>query len=232
MKPHLKKTWCLSKLDSHFFARMEQLLHLYSLPYDPAYPVLCFDERPCYLIGDTMTPLNPQPGQIAKEHYAYTKHGSYCLLAAIEPHTAKRLAQLPLQRTKREYALFLQHIAHAYPEATKICLVQDNLNTHDKSALYETFAPAAAFALAQRFEFYFTPKSASWLNLIEIEFSALSRQCLQRRIPTQAQMEREVLTLLQERQDKGIKITWQFSLEKARDKFERHYQALNKCNIT
>jgi transposase len=211
---------------------MEQLLHLYSLPYDPAYPVVCFDERPCYLIGETMTPLNPQPGKVAKEHYAYTKHGSCCLLAAIEPLTAKRLAHLPAQRTKREYALFLRYLAAAYPEAVKIRLVQDNLNTHDLSALYETFSPPEAFALAQRFEFYFTPKSGSWLNMIEIEFSALSRQCLKRRIPTQEQMEREILALLQERQDKGITITWQFSLQKARDKFERHYQTLNPCNDT
>jgi transposase len=211
---------------------MEQLLHLYALPYDPAYPVVCFDERPCYLIGETMTPLNPQPGHVAKEHYAYTKEGSCCLLAAIEPLTARRLAQLPLQRTKREYALFLQHLAQAYPNATRIRLVQDNLNTHDLSALYETFAPQEAFAVAQRFEFYYTPKGASWLNMIEIEFSALSRQCLKRRIPTQEQMEREIMALLQERQDKGITINWQFSLQKARSKFDRHYQALLKCNAT
>jgi transposase len=207
---------------------MEQLLHLYALPYDPAYPVICFDERPCYLIGETMTPLNAQPGHVAKEHYAYTKHGSCCLLAAIEPLSAKRVAQLPFQRTKREYALFLKHLAQAYPQATKIRLVQDNLNTHDLSALYETFSPQEAFALAQRFEFYYTPKGASWLNMIEIEFSALSRQCLSRRIPTQEQMEREVMALLQERQDKGIKINWQFSLQKARTKFDRHYQKLVK----
>lgn len=213
---------------------MESLLHLYALPYDPAYPVLCFDERPCYLIGETMTPLNPQPaqngkpGKAAKAHYAYTKHGSCCLLAAIEPLTAKRLAQLPLQRTKREYAVFLKHIAQTYPEAIKIRLVQDNLNTHDFSALYETFAPAEAFALAQRFEFYFTPKGASWLNMIEIEFSALSRQCLSRRIPTQEQMEQEVLALLREREHKGIKINWQFSLQAARDKFQRHYPDIHQ----
>jgi DDE superfamily endonuclease len=202
---------------------MEQLLHLYALPYDPAYPVLCFDERPCYLIGETMTPLNPQPAKVAKEHYAYTKNGSCCLLAAIEPLTAKRLAQLPARRTKREYAMFLKHIAQAYPDALKIRLVQDNLNTHDISALYETFSPEEAFALAQRFEFYYTPKSASWLNMIEIEFSALSRQCLSRRIPTHEQMEQEVLALLREREHKSIKIDWQFSLQAARDKFQRHY---------
>jgi hypothetical protein len=138
LKPHLKKTWCIGHLDSNFIARMEQLLHLYSLPYDPAYPVVCFDERPCFLIGEVMAPLNPQPGHVAKEHYAYSKNGSCCLLAAIEPRTGTRLAQLHHQRTKREYALFLQALAQRYSQAIKIRLVQDNLNTHNLSALYET----------------------------------------------------------------------------------------------
>jgi hypothetical protein len=215
-------------MDSNFIARMEQLLHLYSLPHDAAYPVVCFDERPCFLIGDIMAPLNPQPGQAAREHYAYSKNGSCCLLAAIEPRTGTRLAQLHHQRTKREYALFLQALAHRYPQAIKIRLVQDNLNTHSMSALYETFPAEQAFALAQRFEFHFTPKSASWLNMIEIEFSALSRQCLNRRIPSFEQMEREVLALMQERERKAILINWQFSLHKARDTFQKHYSAIHK----
>ena len=138
------------------------------------------------------------------------------------------MAQLQHQRTKREYALFLQALAHRYPAALKIRLVQDNLNTHSLSALYETFAPEQAFALAQRFEFHFTPKSASWLNMIEIEFSALSRQCLNRRIPTFDQMEREVLTLVQEREHQAIKINWQFSIQKARETFHKHYSALRQ----
>lgn len=207
---------------------MEDLLHLYSLPYDPSYPVVCFDERPCFLIGEVMAPLNPQPGHAAKEHYAYTKNGSCCLLAAIEPLTGQRLAQLHPQRTKREYALFLQTLAAQYPDALKIRLVQDNLNTHCKSALYETFAAEQALALAQRFEFHFTPKSASWLNMIEIEFSALSRQCLNRRIPTLEIMEREVLALVKQRQDKAIKIDWQFSIQKARNTFQNHYLAIRE----
>jgi DDE superfamily endonuclease len=125
---------------------MEQILWLYALPYDPLYPVVCFDERPCFLIGEAVAPLNLAPGQVAKEHYAYTKEGSCCLLAAIEPLTGARLSKLYEQRTKREYALFLQELALRYPQAHKIRLVQDNLNTHDLSSLYETFAPAEAFA--------------------------------------------------------------------------------------
>lgn len=140
---------------------MEQILWLYALPYDPLYPVVCFDERPCFLIGEAVAPLNMSPGQVAKEHYAYTKEGSCCLLASIEPLTGTRLARLYKQRTKREYAWFLKALSEKYPQAMKIRLVQDNLNTHDLSSLYETFAPEQAFALAQRFEFYFTPKCAS-----------------------------------------------------------------------
>ena len=206
---------------------MESLLHLYGLPYDPKHPLVCFDERPCFLIGEVMAPLNPQPGQVAKEHYAYTKNGSCCLLAAIEPKTGIRLAQLYPQRTKREYALFLKELSLRYPDAQTIHLVQDNLNTHCKSALYETFAAEEAFALSQRFEFHFTPKSASWLNMIEIEFSALSRQCLNRRIPTMEIMAKEVLALVQEREQKAIKINWQFSIPKARTTFQNHYDGLH-----
>ena len=207
---------------------MERILWLYSLPYDPRFPVLCFDERPCFLIGDAITPVNVQPGRVAREHYAYQKNGSCCLLACLEPLTGARLAQLQPQRTKHEVALFLKALSHKYPHAHKIRLVWDNLNTHDISALYETFEPQEAFDLAQRFEFYFTPKSASWLNMIEIEFSALSRQCLSRRIPSFEKMQREIQARVQEREDKGILINWQFSLQAARNKFQRHYQALHK----
>ncbi len=166
---------------------------------------------------------------------AYSKNGSCCLLAALQPLTGTRLGQVHKQRTKREYALLLKALAARYPDALKILLVQDNLNTHCLSALYETYEAEEAeeaFALAQRFEFHFTPKSASksasWLNMIEIEFSALSRQCLNRRIPTQEKLECEVLSLLQERQDKAIKINWQFSIHKARPTFETAYSGIRK----
>jgi hypothetical protein len=209
---------------------MEQLLWLYALPYDPQYPVICFDERPCFLIGDRVEPLALQTGKVRKEHYAYEKLGSCALLAAIEPLTGQRVAQVHARRTKREYALFCQALAAAYPEAIKIRLVQDNLNTHDISAFYENLPADEAFALAERFEFYFTPKSASWLNMIEIEFSALTRLCLDRRIPSMTQLEREVLTLISERCSNKIKINWQFSIQSARTKFNSHYFALHEDN--
>jgi len=217
-------------LDSRFLARMEQILGLYALPYDPLFPVVCFDERPCFLIGDLIEPLTLQSGKVRKEHYAYEKLGSCALLAAIEPLTGKRLAQVYSQRTKREYTLFCQALAAMYPEAIKIRLVQDNLNTHDISAFYENLPADEALALAERFEFYFTPKSASWLNMIEIEFSALARQCLHRRIPTIAQLEHEILALVNERSSKQIKINWQFSIQSARSKLNSQYSAVQPDN--
>jgi hypothetical protein len=210
---------------------MEQILELYAMPYDPLYPVVCYDERPCFLIGDKVEPLALQTGKVRKEHYAYEKLGSCSLLASIEPLTGKRLAQVYPQRTKREYALFCQALANMYPEAIKIRVVQDNLNTHDISAFYENLPADEALALAERFEFYFTPKSASWLNMIEIEFSALARQCLHRRIPTITLLEREILALVHERCSRHIKIDWQFSIHSARTKLNSHYTTVQTDNI-
>jgi hypothetical protein len=209
---------------------MEQILKLYALPYDPQYPVICFDERPCFLIGDKVEPLSLQTGKVRKQHYAYEKLGSCALLAAIEPLTGRRLAQVHERRTKREYALFCQALAATYPDAVKIRLVQDNLNTHDTSSFYENLPADEAFALTERFEFYFTPKSASWLNMIEIEFSALARLCLNRRIPSIEELERNILAFVSERHAKHIKINWQFSIQSARSKLNSHYTAVHADN--
>jgi hypothetical protein len=231
LQPHLKRTWCIGKLDSRFIAQMERILWLYALPYDPDYPVICYDERPCFLIGDQIEPLALQSGQVRKEHYAYEKLGSAALLAAIEPLTGRRLAQVKPRRTKQEYAGFCQALAQAYPEAIKIRLVQDNLNTHDISAFYEHLPADQAWALAQRFDFFFTPKSASWLNMIELEFSALARLCLDRRIPSFEKLETEISTFLAERDRQHLKLTWQFSIQAARHKFNSHYSTVHPDNV-
>jgi len=151
-------------------------------------------------------------------------------LAAIEPLTGYRLAQVHAQRTKKEYTWFCQALAAQFPQALKIRLVQDNLNTHDTSAFYENLPADEAQALAERFEFYFTPKSASWLIMIEIEFSALTRLCLDRRIPTQQQLEQEVLALVAQRRQNKVKITWQFSVQSARSKLNSHYVKVQPDN--
>jgi DDE superfamily endonuclease len=213
-----------------FLARMEALLALYAEPPDRKMPVICFDERPCFLICETVAPLPMTTGKVAKEHYAYEKNGSCTLLAAIEPLTGQRLALVRTQRTKKEYAEFCQALVAAWPEAKKIRLVQDNLNTHNASSFYENLPAEEAFALAQKIEFHYTPKSASWLNMIEIEFSALARECLHRRIPSQEMLAREVLALVKERAEKQLKINWQFSLKTAREKLNSHYSRVNAEN--
>jgi hypothetical protein len=205
-------------------------LALYALPIDPAYPVVCFDERPCFLIGETLLPRPMRKGEIRKQHYEYEKLGSCALLAAIEPLTGRRLGQVFERRTKREFTLFCQELSAAYPQARRIRLVLDNLNTHNASSFYEHLSAEEAFALAERFEFIYTPKGASWLNMIECEFSAISRQCLDRRIATVKRLRSEVLALLKERSAKAIKIHWQFSIEAARSKLNSHYTRVNSTN--
>lgn len=175
------------------------------------------------LLGEVVAPLAMKQGQVRKEHSTYERNGSCALLAAIEPLTGRRFAQVSAQRTKKEYTQFCQLLAQAYPDAKKIRLVQDNLNTHNASSFYEHLPADQAFNLAQRFEFHYTPKSASWLNMIEIEFSALARQCLNRRIPDILTLEKQVLALVARRNKKRIKINWQFSIQKARTKMHKHY---------
>ena len=169
-------------------------------------------------------------GEIAKQHYEYEKLGSCALLAAIEPLTGRRFGQVHQRRTKREFTEFCQALSTAYPQAKRIRLVLDNLNTHNASSFYEHLSAEQAFALAERFEFIYTPKSASWLNMIECEFSVVSRQCLDRRIATVEQLDTEVLALLEERSAKGIKIHWQFGIQAARSKLNSKYTRVNAAN--
>jgi len=209
---------------------MERILELYARPYDARFPVVCYDERPCFLIGELMKGIEMKAEQVKKEHYAYEKLGSCSLLATIEPLTGKRIADVFSQRRKIEFALHFQKVAARYAEAEQIIVILDNLNTHDESAFYEVFEAEEARRLSKKFRFVKTPKSASWLNMIEIEFSAISRLCLDRRIPTKEKLEKEVLAIIKEREEKQIKINWQFSIETARTKLNRHYSEVNPAN--
>jgi len=230
LQPHRQRQWCIGRVNGEYLARLEAVLSLYARPYDPHRPVVCFDERPCFLLGEAVDGLAPQPGQPAKQHYAYSKHGSCCVLAAVEPLTGRRLYQGRGQRTKREYVQFLQQLARRYPDAHTIYVVQDNLNTHTLSALYDCLPATLARTLAARFCFVYTPKGGSWLNQIELDFSALSRQCLQRRIPTQAQLPYQVHCWSHVRQAQQVKIHWQFPIEQACQTPNSHYQKVNKVN--
>lgn len=226
----MKKQWCISKITPGFIASMERILWLYSLPYDPEYPLLCFDESPCFLIEQTQEPIPMRCGDVVKENYKYKKNGSCALLACIEPLEGTRIAKVYGQRTAKEYTDFMQRLAEAYPQAKKIRLIQDNLNTHQPSSFYKYLPADQAFELEQKFEWNYTPKSASWLNMIEIEFSALTKQCLGRRIPNQQELEKQIMAIIKERNDSKIKIEWQFSQSDARDKLNRHYSKVNQEN--
>jgi hypothetical protein len=209
---------------------MEDVLHLYSLPYDERRPVVCFDELPVQLRADVVEELPMQAGKPARFDYEYAREGTASVLVAFEPLTGKRLVETSPQRTKADYCRFQQRVAAFFPKADKVVLVQDNLNTHGPSAFYENLPPAAAFALAQRFEFHYTPKKGSWLNIAELELSALSRLCLSRRLSSIAQLDREIQALVKERNKLQIKVEWQFSLPQAREKLRRHYEKVKPKN--
>ncbi len=202
---------------------MEDMLHLYELPYDPKRPLICVDERPCQLIDDILVPLPMEPGQSKREDYHYQRNGVCTVFIAFEPLRGRRWVQVRKQRTKKDYAAFMQDLAQHYPQADQLVIVQDNLNTHSPGSFYAAFTPEQAFALAQRFEMHYTPTQASWLNMVEIELSILSKQCLDRRIGDMQTLEREVLAWAKERNAKRATVHWQFTQSKARDKFKRFY---------
>ena len=202
---------------------MEQLLHLYEIPYDPMKPLICFDERPCQLIGNTLQPIPMKPGKPVREHYEYQRNGTACLFLAVEPLTGFRLVEIRERRTKIDYAQFMKKLAQHYSKVQQITVVQDNLNTHTPAAFYEAFQPEVAFQLAQKFDMRFTPKKASWLNMAEIELSAFGKQCLHRRIENMKTLKKEVYALAKERNQKQISIQWRFTKNQARDKFVNHY---------
>lgn len=189
---------------------MEDLLDLYEQPYDPKRPVICFDERPCQLIGDVIIPIPLKPGSTKKEHYEYVRNGTCCIFLAFEPRAGKRLIWVNKRRTKIDYANFMKMLADHYPDAETILLVQDNLNTHTAGSFYEAMPPEDAFELAKRFEYHYTPKKGSWLNMAEIELAALSKQCLDRRIADMNKLAHEVSIWEQERNGIRASVRWRF----------------------
>jgi hypothetical protein len=205
---------------------MEQVLDIYEHPYDPAYPVVCFDERPCQLLGDVLMPIPMKPGRVERQDYEYKRNGTCVVLMAIEPLAGRRAVTVTERRTKNDYAGFMKALAASYPDAVKIILVQDNLNTHNPSSFYETFPAAEAFALAQRFEMKYTPKKASWLNMAEIELSVLSKQCLDRRIAEIHTLAVEVNAWTKRRNRLKAGISWNFTKNDARQKLSRLYNTI------
>ena len=205
---------------------MEQVLDTYEQSYDPRRPVVCFDERPCQLLGDVLVPIPMKPGNVERQDYHYERHGTCVVLMAIEPLSGRRMVKVTERKTKKDYAEFMKNLASHDPDAQKIVLVQDNLNTHNPSSFYEVFAAPEAFALSERFAMTYTPKKASWLNMAEVELSALSKQCLDRRIADMRTLAREVTIWSSKRNRLRTKITWQFTKNKARQKLSKLYDSI------
>ena len=206
---------------------MEQVLDVYKQPYDPLYPVVCMDESPKQLIAEKRIPLPAKPGQVARYDYEYSRRGSCNIFIATEPLMGKRLVRVTEQRTKQDWARFVEEIAKHYQHAEQITLVMDNLNTHEAGSLYETFKPEKAKALLDRFAFVYTPKHGSWLNMAEIELRVLSTQCLNRRLDSMREVNRHVTAWETVRNNKDATINWRFTTDDARIKLLRLYPTID-----
>jgi len=209
-----------------FVAHMEMVLDVYKRPFDPRFPVICMDESPKQLIGETKIPISASPGKCAKYDYEYKRYGVCNIFMACEPLAGKRLVKITATRKKTDWSHFLSEIAILYEKTEKITLVMDNLNTHTPGALYETFQPDKAKALLDKFEFVYTPKHGSWLNMAEIELNVLIGQCLNRRIDNFEDVRRQTAAWQQFRNNKNATVNWQFTAEDARIKLSRLYPTL------
>ena len=206
---------------------MERVLDVYKRPYDKNYPVVCMDESPKQLIEGGRKSTAMKPGQEARVDYEYIRNGVANIFMANEPLRGKRFVKVTEFKTKKDWAMFIKEVSEKYyPKAKRITLVMDNLNTHSASAFYETFKPKEAKKLWDRFEFIFTPKHGSCLNMAEIELHVLNGQCLNRHISTLEKVREEVEAWETHRNDKHRKINWQFTNKDARIKLKRLYPSI------
>ncbi|MFC1896023.1 IS630 family transposase [Thermodesulfobacteriota bacterium] len=224
LKPWRQKGWVIPpEQNGSFVANMEKVLDVYKRPFDPFHPVVCMDESPKQLIGETKRSIPASPGKPARYDYEYCRRGVYNIFLACEPLIGKRMVTITERKTKQDWATFLEQIAGLYKTAEKITLVMDNLNTHEPGAFYETFPPEKAKALWDRFEFVYTPKHGSWLNMAEIELNVLTGQCLNRRIDDIKVVRKEVRAWQDFRNNRDAKVNWQFTAKDARIKLSRLY---------
>ena len=208
---------------------MEDVLEVYKRPYDPKRPVVCLDETSKQLIGETRTPVPAAPGQVAHYDCEYVRNGVANIFMIFEPLAGQRDVEVTVRRTKKDYAQCLRKLSdERYPDAEIIVLVQDNLNTHSPASLYEAFEPAEAKRLAERFEFHYTPKHGSWLDVAEIELGILGRQCLSQRIDNIEELRRQVNAWEKSRDKAHVKVDWQFTTTDARIKLKRLYPSVEE----
>jgi len=208
---------------------MEDVLEVYTRPYDPRFPQVCMDEMPEQLLGETRASLPVKPGTVARIDHEYAREGVANVFLFCEPLRARRWAEVTARRTKQDWAHQIQALVDVhYPDAERIVLVIDNLNTHSPASLYDTFPSAEAKRLADKLEIHYTPKHGSWLNIAEIELSVLSRQCLDRRIPNAATLQSEITAWQQHRDRLGGTVDWRFTTADARIKLKRLYPSFHE----
>lgn len=206
---------------------MEDVLEVYQRPYDPKHPQVCLDEASKQLIGETRLPVPAVPGRAAREDYEYVRNGTVNLFMMFEPLASRRHVRVTNRRTKKDFAEAIKELAdERYPDAEKIVLVMDNLNTHSPASLYEAFEPAEARRLAEKLEVHYTPKHGSWLDMAEIELGIMNRQCLNRRIGNTTTLQHEVAPWENERNRRSTKVNWQFTTADARVKLRRLYPSI------
>lgn len=216
------------KLTEDFIWRMEEILDLYDGPYDKNYPLICFDERPYQLLSDVYPRITVMPGQVEKYDYEYKRNGTCNIFVFYEPHTGWRHVKVTEQRRAIDVAECMREIVDKFfPKARKVRIVKDNLNVHSPGSLYKAFPPEEARRILKKLEYHYTPKHASWLNMVEIEIGILARQCLDRRIPYMEELKREILTWEKERNKRRAKINWCFKNEDARKKLEKYYPSFS-----
>jgi transposase len=224
LKPWRRDMWCIPQINGEYVARMEDVLDLYAEAPDPERPVVCFDETPVQLIGEVRQPIPAEPGQLERYDYEYRRNGTVNLFVFLDVNRPWRKVKVTGRRTARDYAHCMRDLADThYPEASCIRVVQDNLSTHTAGALYEAFPPAEARRILRRLEFHYTPKHASWLNMVEIEIGVLNCQCLGRRIDNADFLTSEIAAWERQRNAAGARIDWMFTTDKARAKMGRAY---------
>jgi hypothetical protein len=217
-----------AKASGEFVWHMEDVLDVYRRPYDPRCPNICLDETSKQLLADVRAGQAMKPGRVAREDYEYERHGVANLFLWCEPLTGRRHVEVTDRRTKEDWARVVKDLVDShYPDAERIVLVMDNLNIHTPAALYEAFEPAEAKRIADKLEIHHTPKHGSWLDIAEIELSALARQCLDRRIPDQDTLIKEVAAWEQERNAAQVTVDWQFTTADARVKLKHLYPSVH-----
>ena len=226
LKPWRKDMWCIPKVDAEYVARMEDVLDLYAEAPDPKRPVICFDESPTQLIGEVRPPIPARPGQLQRYDCEYRRNGTANLFVLLDAHRSWRRVKVTDRRAAEDFAQCMRELVDVhFPEAETIRVVLDNLSTHSAAALYQAFQPAEARRILKRLELHYTPKHASWLNMVEIEIGVLRSQCLDRRIDSRDLLVREVDAWERRRNASGARINWMFSTELARTKMARAYPA-------